>query len=282
MDHSWSAEFNLVERHNYQFPEILMKVETISKDSQLEITIKLNENQSISCTVTPPDGDVSFVDILPEVYTIYNKVLESTLAEHSRNGLHTKCDKGCGTCCHQLVTVSIHEAILLVHLVNSMKDPERSRIQKAFDNILEKLEDKGLLKDLLDFHVNKFDDKANIINIQKEYWHLNQNCPFLVDASCSIYPFRPFICRQYLVSSDPAYCKGSFKNDRLVKKIPLTHDFASSAASFDGEEAIFTRGIPLPTIFLINGLLTYFPRPKAPAAEMITRYLRHVAEFFSR
>ncbi|WP_419778961.1 YkgJ family cysteine cluster protein [Maridesulfovibrio sp.] len=259
-----------------------MKVKTTAKDSQLEVEIELDEKQSISCILTPPDGDVSFVDILPEIYTIYNKVLQSTLEEHSRNGLHTKCDKGCETCCHQLITVSIHEAILLVHLVNSLNEPERSRIKNAFDTILEKLEEKGLLKDLLDFHVNKFDDKANIINIQKEYWQLNQSCPFLVDDSCSIYPFRPFICRQYLVSSDPAYCKGSFKNDHLVKKIPLTHDFASAAASFDGEEAIFTRGIPLPTIFLINGLLTYFPRPKAPAVEMVTRFLNHVDEFFSK
>ena len=35
-------------------------------------------------------------------------------------------------------------------------------------------------------------------------------CPFLDEDACSIHPQRPFVCRQYLVTSDPALCADPF------------------------------------------------------------------------
>lgn len=259
-----------------------MKINTSNRNGHLELAIELTETNSLSCAVTPPDGKVSFVDILPEIYMIYTTVLESTLAEQSTKGVVPSCSNGCDICCYQLITVSIHEAILLAYIVDNLGTAEKKRLKTSFANILITLEKNNLLKDLIDFHTNHFGDKELISSIQKEYWNLKLSCPFLLDNSCSIYPYRPLICRQYLVSSDPVCCKGSFKNDHLVTRIPLTHDFASAAASFDGEEAITTRGIPLPIIFLIDGLLNYFPRPKASAEEMITRFLKHVDEHFKK
>lgn len=259
-----------------------MKINTSNRNGQIELAIELTETNSLSCAVTPPDGEVSFVDILPEIYTIYTKILESTLEEQSSKGIVPSCSNGCDMCCYHLITVSIHEAILLAYIIDNLAAAEKERIKHSFEKILVTLEENNLLKDLIDFHTNHFGDKKLISSIQKEYWKLKLGCPFLVGNSCSIYPYRPLICRQYLVSSEPVYCKGSFKDDHLVTRVPLTHDFASAAASFDGEEAITTRGIPLPIIFLIDGILNYFPRPKASAEEIITRFLKHVDEHFKK
>ncbi len=257
-----------------------MKVDVIENNSILKLEIQLNETSSFSCTVSPPDGAVSFVDILPEVYLISDKFLESQLENLNKAGIVPKCAKGCCTCCRQLITVSVHEAILLEHIVNMLDAAEKNRIKLAFDRILEEIEEKNFLKDLLDFHINNFQDKASVTSIQKKYWDLQLSCPFLNENSCSIYAYRPLVCRQYLVASDPVHCHGSFKDDHLVKKIQLTNDFASAAASFDGVEAIQTRGIPLPIIFLINGILSYFPRPKTSFKEMIMLFLKHVDQYF--
>jgi hypothetical protein len=39
-----------------------------------------------------------------------------------------------------------------------------------------------------------------------DYFYQRIPCPFLEDESCSIYPIRPLICREYLVTSPPEHC----------------------------------------------------------------------------
>lgn len=259
-----------------------MKVTITKKDTLTQVSINIAREISVSRDLTPPDGEVSFVDILPEIYTLHTDIIAATIDNNRRNGISIRCTKGCGTCCHQLVTVSIHEALLLAHLVSMLKPSEQYTIKKSFNHILTKLEEHSILKDLLHYNINQFEDKESITNIQRLYWSLNLDCPFLVENSCSIYQYRPLICREYLVSSEPVNCQESFKNDHLVHRMSLTHGFASAAASFDGIEAIKTRGIPLPIIFLINGLLSYFPRPKTSANEMLKLYFNHVDNYFTK
>ena len=45
----------------------------------------------------------------------------------------------------------------------------------------------------------------NKLKIQLKNHHKNLQCPFLTDGVCSIYPVRPFACREYFVFSAP--CK---------------------------------------------------------------------------
>ena len=46
------------------------------------------------------------------------------------------------------------------------------------------------------------------------YFRLGIACPFLEDESCSIYEDRPIACREYLVTSPPAYCAAPTRRDR--------------------------------------------------------------------
>jgi len=57
----------------------------------------------------------------------------------------------------------------------------------------------------------------------------NNNCPFLLNESCSIYKYRPFNCRTLYTLDDPKYCK-SGENHQLYglqggKGIPLLYQF---------------------------------------------------------
>ena len=50
-------------------------------------------------------------------------------------------------------------------------------------------------------------------------------CPLLVDDACSIYPDRPFVCRQYFVTSPPELCVAPLDN-------PPTEMLARFATAF--------------------------------------------------
>jgi Fe-S-cluster containining protein len=55
----------------------------------------------------------------------------------------------------------------------------------------------------------------------ERYVTLGLVCPFLEDDACSIHPARPFVCRQYLVTSSPELCKDSLHQPVEVVPIPI-------------------------------------------------------------
>src|SRR6185436_5557572 len=52
------------------------------------------------------------------------------------------------------------------------------------------------------------------------YGTLALACPFLVDDACGIYAERPFVCRQYLVTSPPELCTAPLDNPVRPVKTP--------------------------------------------------------------
>ena len=234
------------------------------------------------CTLEPPDGDVALVDILPEIQTIANLLIEQSLAESAADGKPVTCAKGCNYCCYHLVAMSDHEALLLAHVVSLQEKHEQNRLKNAFTPVTNILEREGLLAELIDVHVNHFHDAARLTQVQRRYWELQIPCPFLLDGACSVYPFRPLVCRQYLASSPRNCCTQSFKADHLVHKIPMRYDVASALASFNGLAAKPTLAVPLPAILFANGMLDNFPRPKAAAGTILTAFMSHVQENFTR
>lgn len=93
------------------------------------------------------------------------------------------CMAGCASCCHARVDVSKHEKrLILAHLKQTKRvlDQERLAIQA----------------------------KA----LQEGTWDqlpfADRKCVFLdQDQRCSIYEFRPLLCRRYFVTSDKKYCE---------------------------------------------------------------------------
>jgi Fe-S-cluster containining protein len=247
-----------------------------------ELRVAFDSGLHVSCAIDPPPGPVALVDVLPDIFSLPSTLLAQAQQAHRELGRPVTCAKGCNYCCHHLVAVSTHEALLLAHIVGLLQGEDQKRILAAFDSTRGLLEREGLLAEMIDCHANAFYDFERVVAVQRRYWELKIPCPFLHDGACSIYPFRPLLCRQYLVSSPPINCAGSFKADHLVKRIPLSYDVASAAASFDGLSALETRAVPLPAVLTVNGLLESFPRPKATAKALITAFLHHLQENFTR
>lgn len=90
------------------------------------------------------------------------------------------CKKGCYYCCQQNVDASIHEALLLLHIM------EEESIEIDMDKL-------------------KRQAKHNV-----ETWHdqplEDWDCIFLKDGCCAVYEHRPASCRKYFVSSIPKLC----------------------------------------------------------------------------
>jgi hypothetical protein len=100
---------------------------------------------------------------------------------------------------------------------------------ESFADRVQRLRDAGLADALLD-RPSSLDVEA-ARGLAHAYFKLGLACPFLDDDACSIHPQRPFVCRQYLVSSDPALCADPFANKAEVITMPLHAATAELAIS---------------------------------------------------
>ena len=74
-------------------------------------------------------------------------------------------------------------------------------------------------------------------SMAKEYFKLGIACPFLEDESCSVYPFRPLICREYLVISSPDHC--ATLAEKHIKRLQFP---VSVTTAFSGMEGVRKKG----------------------------------------
>lgn len=141
--------------------------------------------------------------ILAFVQQFADKIVQIGVDEASKAGKQISCKKGCGACCAQLVPVTEIEIRYIADMIKSMPKPMKKVIMLRFDAARQKLQDAGLWQQLItpnSFEISRTDEFA------MNYFDLQIECPFLVEGACSIHVNRPIICREYLVTSDAAYC----------------------------------------------------------------------------
>src|SRR5205085_4531682 len=63
--------------------------------------------------------------------------------------------------------------------------------------------------------------KEQARDVARRYFGLGLVCPFLEDDACGIYEERPFVCRQYLVTSPAELCRDPFNNPVEVIPMPI-------------------------------------------------------------
>ncbi len=131
-------------------------------------------------------------------------------------GKPVSCAKGCGACCRQLVPLARAEARQLATLIEELPEPRRAVVKERFAEALRRVEAAGLLPSLMG-RTGRLAGEA--IDLGLDYFRLGIACPFLEDESCSIYHERPIACREYLVSSSPAFCAAP--TAETIDTIPL-------------------------------------------------------------
>ncbi|HVA51441.1 MAG TPA: methyltransferase regulatory domain-containing protein [Pirellulales bacterium] len=163
-----------------------------------------------------PAGPTTPRHLLPILQWFTNEVVEAARGQVAQQGKTISCRAGCGACCRQLVPVSRSEAHHLADLVEGLAEPRRGEIRHRFQAAEERLAAAGLLERLAGA-MSAPGDSARSIGM--EYFRLGIACPFLEDESCSIHPYRPLACREYLVTSPAENCRQP--TAETIDKVPL-------------------------------------------------------------
>jgi Fe-S-cluster containining protein len=127
------------------------------------------------------------------------------------------------------VPVTPAEAHAIARLVEAFPEPRRSEILARFDDRVARLK----TADLYDVMIRDepVRDKDHARDVARAYFALGLVCPFLDDDACSIHPHRPFVCRQYLVTSPAELCSDPLSNRVDVVAMPVRGAGAMLAAS---------------------------------------------------
>ena len=118
-----------------------------------------------------------------------------------------------------------------------MPEPRQGEIRAAFAERSRRLLAAGLTQFYLDRDPNLTNDEAR--KIARRYFDLRLACPFLAeDGACGIYDQRPFVCRQYLVTSPAELCTNPFGNPVEILPMPIAaaSAFRTVSAEMIGRE----------------------------------------------
>lgn len=175
--------------------------------------------RSVAVEHPAPDGTVRVDELLPFMYAVDTAVIGAAVQAVEAEGKAVSCRKGCSACCRaQPVPVTPAEAAALARLVDALPEPRRTQIRERFADRVARLRAAGLLDVML--RLVPVDDPGQARHAAVRYFHLGMVCPFLDDDACSVHPDRPFVCRQYLVTSPPELCADPLTNPVAVVPIP--------------------------------------------------------------
>ncbi len=176
-----------------------------------------------------PTSDVPPESLLPTLHELSSLIVDGVVEKVEKQGAKISCKKGCAACCRQHVPISPAEARLLAAIVENMPESGRSIIKKRFAQALQRLRESGVMDQAMNYHQLSKDET---VAMAKEYFELGIACPFLENESCSVYPFRPLICREYLVISPARHC--ATLEEEHIKRLKLPVSVAATFSAMDG------------------------------------------------
>jgi Fe-S-cluster containining protein len=217
----------------------------------------------------PPDRS-RLDELLPLFRAIDNAVIDQAVQRAQAAGEVVSCRKGCSACCRaQPVPVTPPEAYALLKLVDSLPEPRRTEIRERFANRVSVLRAAGLLPAYLDTAPTNPNEAREVAH---RYFQLGLVCPFLEDDACSIHPDRPFVCRQYLVTSPAELCADPFSNPVRPISIPIT---PASATLRIRTEAIGSPQFTVPLVLALEFAESHCAELEQtyPAVELARRWI---------
>jgi len=169
----------------------------------VEFTLNLGDSQ-ISATAVVPAGHTNLTRILPVLQAFDDSFIADVASKSAEDGRTVSCKAGCGACCRQMVPISIYEAEALSAWIRTLPESRQQELAQRFHQALLKLAAAGLLDRMA--NEDWLAETETTRQLTLDYLYQRVPCPFLEAESCSIYPIRPLVCREYLVTSAPEYC----------------------------------------------------------------------------
>ena len=157
------------------------------------------------------------------------QLVKMGLEHNDKLGRAISCCKGCGACCRQVVPLSPPEALMIADLVAGARPPRGSILALRFTAAEQILKQSNLSER---FATTPETDEEGM-ELARQYFLLNMACPFLEEESCSIHPYRPSMCREYLVTSPAAWCASPYAH--RIERVPVSVRLSRSLALLTGE-----------------------------------------------
>src|SRR5215471_12137968 len=176
--------------------------------------------EPIAVEAPMPPERVRLDEVLPLLHKIDDHAVDLAVRRTEAEGKTVSCRKGCSACCRaQPVPVTPPEAYALLRLVEKLPEPRRAAVRARFADRVQRLRDAGLADHFLQRDRDVTKEQAR--DAAQRYFRLGLACPFLEDDACGIYEDRPFVCRQYLVTSPAELCRDPFMNPVEVIRMPI-------------------------------------------------------------
>ncbi|RLB12289.1 MAG: hypothetical protein DRG63_11900 [Deltaproteobacteria bacterium] len=180
----------------------------------VQLTTPLGE---IRGKVAVQDAPMRLAELVPTALDLTNILVQRAIKKEEALGRQISCGPGCGMCCRQMVPVSPPEAFYIMDLLDFMAPNTRAELMARFNAIEKVLQKRGMITPLMS---PEYTDEP-VLAVAKQYYTLNLECPFLTNESCSIYRYRPVVCREYNVTSPPEHCKNPYTLEVEKVSIPL-------------------------------------------------------------
>lgn len=187
--------------------------------STLTVTVQV-PGRRVKVSHPAPGGPARLDQLLPFMYAVDNAVIDVGVGQQRAQGRSITCRKGCNACCRaQPVPVTPAETLAVARLVQAMPPARQARVRARFADGVARLQQAGL------FHTQLRDEPTTspqqALAVAATYFSLGLACPFLDDGACSIHADRPFVCRQYLVTSPATLCADPLNAPVAVVPMPL-------------------------------------------------------------
>lgn len=241
---------------------------------RIELVLRIDGDPlPVSAPQPPARGRLD--ELLPAMQAIDNAAIGHAIRKAEAAGKQVTCAKGCSACCRaQPVPVTPPEAHALLLLVEAMPAARRREVEARFADRVARLREAGLADGFL--HRDPALDADGARTLARDYFALGLVCPFLQDDACSIHPQRPFVCRQYLVTSDPALCADPFANPVEVIPMPLQ---AATAMLSAASQAMAIPQHTVPLVLALEHARTHREalRQRVDAEPVFRHWLRALA-----
>jgi Fe-S-cluster containining protein len=176
------------------------------------------------------------LDLLTAARELTMQAIAVVIEQARTEGRVISCKVGCGVCCRQLVPISVVEAQALADLVSALPPEQQRKIHERFSDALSRLESARILvtslpkgqRALRVEMQGEVSQQTIVAELGKRYFLQGIPCPFLENESCSVYPDRPLICREYHVSSPSENCAKLYrvKIDRVQPPLRMSNVLA--------------------------------------------------------
>ena len=170
-----------------------------------------------------PTGSAKVMEMLPLARKISEGITVVAIGRALSQGENLSCRAGCGACCSQLVPIAPAEAVRLAEVVEAMPEGRGKAVRKRFEHAVRRLRAAGLVDRNAPpcqaaLRASPQAGKSLWEDASRRYFDARISCPFLEEASCSVYSERPMVCREYNVTTPPSMCATLSPDARAIPR----------------------------------------------------------------